>query len=268
MPALANQNLFIPAGRSFFSTMKVSVFSFLARSVDIDPFLAQFGSFYERALSARALRSARRRDRFDDITKGTLSFGSGELCLRVADGTEIPMSHCSSGQQEMVPLVVSLRGLGRQTSRSTLIIEEPEAHLFPSAQQELMMELVHLVQPTAATPGQLFVTTHSPYVVSYVNNLMLAGEVLSASPANEDRVRKVMGRPVALRSQRVAAYHLEGGRVHDLVDRETGLIQADRIDAVSGTIGYQFQALLDIADAPEGDEPEGDNAEGDDAAAI
>ena len=48
-PVLTNANYFIPAGRSFFSTLRANVFQFLANDLAIDPFLISFGILYQDA---------------------------------------------------------------------------------------------------------------------------------------------------------------------------------------------------------------------------
>ena len=42
---------FIPAGRSFFANLQSSIFTFLSSNNALDPFLIEFGSFYERVKS-------------------------------------------------------------------------------------------------------------------------------------------------------------------------------------------------------------------------
>ena len=44
----------------------------------------------------------------------------------------------------------------------------------------------------------------------------------------------------------VAAYHLEDGTAESIIDPETQLILAERIDQASETIAEQFDKLLDL----------------------
>lgn len=41
------KQIFVPAGRSFFASIKSSVFTMLSENSDLDPFLVEFGSYYE-----------------------------------------------------------------------------------------------------------------------------------------------------------------------------------------------------------------------------
>ena len=44
---LLYSQFFIPAGRSFFSNIQSSIFSFICNNKSLDPFLIEFGSFYD-----------------------------------------------------------------------------------------------------------------------------------------------------------------------------------------------------------------------------
>ena len=53
----------------------------------------------------------------------------------------------------------------------TIYIEEPEAHLFPTAQKRIVQLLARTFNNTNSN-FQIIVTTHSPYILSSFNNLI------------------------------------------------------------------------------------------------
>ncbi len=55
-----------------------------------------------------------------------------------------------------------------------MIIEEPEAHLFPEAQKEISALIALL---SNMKQSQITITTHSPYILASINNLILAHKV-------------------------------------------------------------------------------------------
>ena len=136
------------------------------------------------------------------------------------------MSRASSGQQEATPLLMAISqfpDLGR-----TLIIEEPEAHLFPSAQVKV---LDYLVRQSVRHGTSVLFTTHSPYMLSALNNCLIR------SKANMDP---------SLQVDQVRAYSLSDGYSKNLLDEETKLISADYIDSVSEDIARKFEAALEV----------------------
>ena len=79
------------------------------------------------------------------------------------------MQQSSSMISEIAPIVITLRYL--VNSNDLLIIEEPEAHLHPSAQIALVQCLVKLVNCGV----KVFITTHSDWILRAVHNLVLRG---------------------------------------------------------------------------------------------
>ena len=79
------------------------------------------------------------------------------------------MQQSSSMISEIAPIVITLRYL--VNPNDLLIIEEPEAHLHPSAQIALVQCLVKLVNCGV----KVFITTHSDWILRAVHNLVLRG---------------------------------------------------------------------------------------------
>ena len=82
---------------------------------------------------------------------------------------EMRLSQTSSMVSELAPLVLYLRSLVR--SGDTLIIEEPEAHLHPSAQADMAVILARLVRSGV----KVIITTHSDWLLEEIGNLTLEG---------------------------------------------------------------------------------------------
>jgi predicted ATPase len=107
--------------------------------------------------------------------------------LEFEDGRRVKLAQASSGQQEILPLLLLLaRFFSLRLARGRAVyIEEPEAHLFPST-QKLVVELMARSFRARSGEMSLVITTHSPYILTSVNNLLQAGQVYSkASPEIE-----------------------------------------------------------------------------------
>ena len=82
---------------------------------------------------------------------------------------ELRLSQSSSMVSELAPLVLYLRGYVQPGD--TLIIEEPEAHLHPGAQENMAVILARLVRAGV----KVIITTHSDWLLQEIGNLILEG---------------------------------------------------------------------------------------------
>src|ERR687886_1347462 len=251
----AFNQLFIPAGRSFFSILQINIFSFLSSSNALDPFLREFGSIYENIKSARLISRGRLPDK--DIQEEINTLIEKSLCgkhvhekgkdfLEVADGRRISIANSSSGQQETLPLTIMLAALPFLVSTHTVYIEEPEAHLFPSAQRNIV-ELIATVFNYRKEELQFFITTHSPYVLTALNNLLQAGLLYEESSRDvQYQLENIVSRYKSLDVSDLSAYVLMDGECRSIVCPETGLIDAKVIDSVSDDLAIEFEQLLNL----------------------
>ena len=251
--------VFIPAGRSFFANLQSSVFSFLSTNKAIDPLLTEFGRFYE-SMKRLQLRRHRHKARHNDLKRtiektvesilhGKHVHEKGKDYLQHNDGRRTSLANASSGQQELLPLatILSLLPFVRFERRGfSIYIEEPEAHLFPTSQRAIV-ELLAMVFNTSANPLQFFVTTHSPYILTSLNNLMQAGYLLKRLPEDKHaRICEIVPKEQIIRPQDVSAYTLGAGSGDRLCCDETGLIPTNVIDEVSDAPSIQFGDLLEV----------------------
>jgi len=254
--------LFIPAGRSFFANLQNNIFSFLSSNNALDPFLREFGSIYETIKRVRIVSRGRGGEKdVKDIQQveinrliekslcGKHIHEKGKDFLQVADGRRISIANSSSGQQETLPLTVMLATLPFLSSAragQTLYIEEPEAHLFPSAQRNIV-ELIATVFNYRKDQFQFFITTHSPYVLTAFNNLLQAGLLYQESSGDVQRqLEKIVSRYKSLDVSDLSAYVLMDGKCRSIVCPETGLIDAKVIDSVSDDLAIEFEQLLNL----------------------
>ena len=141
-----------------------------------------------------------------------------------------------------LPFLVDASSAGQ-----TVYIEEPEAHLFPSAQRN-MVELIACVFNSDPEKLQFFITTHSPYVLTAINNLIQAGMLYEESSQDVlPKLEEIVPRYKALITSDLSAYVLENGKAENMLDKETGLIDANLIDGVSDELAIEFDELLDLA---------------------
>lgn len=249
---------FVPAGRSFFANIQSSIFSFLSNNKFLDPFLIEFGSFYEefkRFAYSKTLKDGQpqKTDKaFDklinEIVSGNFIREKEKDFIIHNDNRKVNLANASSGQQEILPLVLVLRTLNNlsfSSSGATLYIEEPEAHLFPTAQKKIVQLLARTFN-NKNNNFQLIITTHSPYILSSFNNLIEAGKIVDENKDKLSKVDKVIPNLERLTPQSVKAYSVYNGKKQSLMDKENKLISSNILDSVSDEIAIDFGKLLDI----------------------
>lgn len=248
----ASRQLYIPAGRSFFTNLGKAISAF-GRSGMLDPITLRFGEFYlsaKQRLSGRAIFYPLPKLDIDLKSVMTRFFG-GQIIFKkedefveTSDGRLIPMAYLSSGQQELLPLWLSIEEMvNYRGNEQNIYIEEPEAHIFPST-QSLLIEYIATYLIRRVDSSRLVVTTHSPYVLSKFNNLIKAG-IVGSKRGKSSKVNEVIRKEAWLKSKTVAAYSIEDGYVKNIIDDE-GLIDAAFLDGVSSDISEEYMKLVDI----------------------
>ena len=247
--------LFIPAGRSFFTSVGKALVAFEHSGI-LDPITIEFGRRFA-SMRERQIRrppsqeSSLAKALFTEILGGQLRSEGGKEYLATSDGRLIPFSALSSGQQELLPLAVLLRSVLPSLAkgvpsrvmnyRRNTFIEEPEAHLFPRAQNRLVEILASVVKKRN---HNLILTTHSPYVLAKFNNLIKAGQ-LARKFRSDPRLNAIVQEESWIPPKSVSAFAIIDNRLHPIID-EFGMIAADYLDEVSGDISTEFSKLLEL----------------------
>jgi hypothetical protein len=129
----------------------------------------------------------------------------------------------------------------------------PPAHLglvcghFNSIDEALRANLIALTFNQSKNNLQFVVTTHSPYVLTALNNLLQAG--LLYESLDGDRLlslQTVMPQFKTLEPKDISAYAFMAGGCSTIIEPETGLIDASIIDSVSDILAIEFDALIGI----------------------
>jgi len=249
--------LFIPAGRSFYANVQSGIFSFLSDNKSLDPFLIEFGAFYEnfKRISYNEfnqLSQKKKLEAFDElissILNGRYSREKEKDYLVHLDNRKVNLSNASSGQQETLPLLIILKTLSMirfSGKGATLYIEEPEAHLFPTAQKKIV-QLLARVFNLRDYGFQIIITTHSPYILAAFNNLIQAGKLKDNQEINNNDLFEIIPEQEIISPDCILAYSMKNGEIEILIDNSTQLISQNILDSVSDEIAIEFGQLLDL----------------------
>lgn len=270
-------NDFFPASRSVFAQVKENVFTFLSQDVGFDSFMTELGRIFERTRfvweytkdKKESLKLKKEDSEVLSILEGMardILFGE-YVYEDKADWIKmkharVKLVNASSGQQESLPVVLALSlyplarsflyrpGKRNGKEETNFFIEEPEAHLFPEAQEQIIRMCAILYN---VYNSSFFITTHSPYVLTAINNLIMAGNVIEVSGTSAKvGIEKIIGKYAGIKFSDVSAYALVDNCLVDIRDKDTALINADIIDFVSEDFAHDFDRLLDLIQSKRG----------------
>lgn len=234
---------YIPAERTYFVDTNKGYRSLVS---DPDPIVQAFAVFYEDSRVATVPKARIRRH-----LKGEVRRGEDGWQFAFDDGRVLPLSQLSSGAKELLPLLTVLEAyeqlrptfLSEAHSRflrfDDFFIEEPESHIFPDMQRELVRYFTELTNADRLKP-HFTITTHSPYILSAFNNLIFAGQ-LGQDKGLKKKIKideRYWIEPGSFR-----AYSIHDGKLESILS-DTGLINGEYLDGVSESIGNEFDELL------------------------
>lgn len=164
--------------------------------------------------------------------------------------TYYPLHNGASGYQSSIPIVLAVKYYNEIENRQrTFIVEEPELNLFPTAQKKLVE---FLVDSTGNHGNNKFlIPTHSPYIISSLNNLMVAYRV---GQKNEKKTSDIVSKNFWIDPKHVKAYKLiydenaEGIVEKDLILKDLQEISINDLDEVSKEINSVWDKLMQIED--------------------
>ena len=173
------------------------------------------------------------------ILRGSYRFNDGEERIVLDNKRYVKINFASSGQQESVWLMNLLFYYLAQNENVMFIIEEPESNLFPES-QKYITELISLV---CNRNHSVVLTTHSPYVLGTLNNLLYAAQI-----PNQVRVsvKKIIPDELWIKYENFNAWFVKNGIIENCMDNEVDLIQNERIDEISKVINNEFDMIFDL----------------------
>lgn len=157
----------------------------------------------------------------------------------------------SSGQRSVIPLFIILDSFMHSPKGDFTWagIEEPELHLFPDSQYQVVSYFAKIHNKTSA---HFQLTTHSPYILTSLNNLLYAGKLAKEQPEKEKQIAEFVPKEQWLDPDRFSAFYVDEGGIRNILDYDPktkqglGTIDADEIDKISETIGNTMGKLIKL----------------------
>ena len=173
--------------------------------------------------------------KIESILKGKYYYVSGEERLYINSSKYVKINYASSGQQEIIWVLNIIFNYIFERKKVFLIVEEPEAHLYPDGQKAIA-ELLSMFYNSG---NIVMITTHSPYILGQINNMLLAEEV-----SQSRNINKVISKDHIIKKNDSSAYYVRDGRIFDAFDNK--LIDNALIDGASKEINEQADSILEL----------------------
>lgn len=257
------ETYYIPAGRSLLTVMS-SNRAMMNSATNLDLITEQFmmmidsvRNVFNRGVKKAHLYYPIEHRSFDvsqvaelivAIQRGEYFSDKGKEYLAIKEDTHpVAINFASSGQQEVLWLLNFLYILLLRQEKAFVIIEEPEAHIYPALQKELMEFITTYVN---LLENSVLLTTHSPYILTVTNNLYYAG-VLTHDGYGK-AVDGVVSKKKVINYGELSAYKLLGNKrngeqkYQELLDEDCREIRSSMIDEVSEQINEMYTALYNI----------------------
>jgi predicted ATPase len=232
--------IFVPASRAALAFSSNHTDNYLKEYKEVVDVLPQFISRNQKIINT--------------ILKAKILIEDSFLFLESDDGRKVPISKASSGQQEIVYVLMLLDRLGNFGHTyghvQSLFIEEPSAHLFPMEQKQTI-ELIALMfdyLKDNGSPVRFFITTHSPYVLNVINNMMRKGSLIKQNTGQENIINAKIGFPSLFTEDVSAIFINEGGTITDMIDYDEEQIIPEKIRDISFSINNDIINLDNLSD--------------------
>jgi predicted ATPase len=254
-----SNSFFIPSTRSFFSIIQKNIFKLDLSDSGDEYFIKRFGMIQEYLKERTINLIGTQKFEYENILKAKYYFDGSEEWL-IKDNEKVRLRDSSTGQQELVYLLLFLATLDLSEEESNFfIIEEPDAHIFPSTQKQLVDFFASIFNKSQRQNGFL-ITSHSPYILTCFNNLIQGQNTFDFINDKKKKMEiseqdysaliqmleKISSEEKRICFDDISVFLMENGKIKDIMDYENRLIDADPIDDVSEVISKEFSQLLDI----------------------
>jgi ABC-type lipopolysaccharide export system ATPase subunit len=164
------------------------------------------------------------------------------LEFEVEDGKRLDLHITSTAVKELAGLVLYFRYLIEKNDY--LIIDEPEMNLHPEAQ----IKLLEIITMAVNKGVNVILTTHSPYIVDHLMNLMEGYDVKDKIDDKSLGDYLYLGyRDSFISPKKVGAYFFsEDGRIADILNVEERIIDWETFSKVSERLGVIYEKLCEI----------------------
>lgn len=235
-------SLYIPTERIMFSVIENIQPALMMSNAIIPNFLLRF------MLELNKARTYKPEWDIDILKILFRNDGHRDIIYLTDSNKEFPLDNASSGIQTLLPLYLTFNYTLEVEGYSTFVVEEPECNLFPDKQVELLNYLIYYI---SKEEKNLIITTHSPYILSAMNNILFAGYI-SKKMGNEGSKKLISEfKNIPLIDPNDCSVYSLGEKIshgkfcNSIIDKDSNMIDFNALDGISIEMGEQFEKLED-----------------------
>lgn len=253
--------LYIPAGRSILATLSEQLHDLDVSIMDLP--LQEFIDLIQVTKKSFGVRIPEMISNYTKTIDGQIKNADVDLAYKIvreilrgdyvndtdgeklyySDNAYVKLMYASSGQQEVLWIVLLIFIKILEQKKVFLVLEEPEAHLFPSAQKNVVDLIALLIN---STNSSVLITTHSPYILTSINLSVYSAKVEDRILGNEP---PVLHRRLRISPSQMDAFMISNEGSFSFVsikDRTERLIDASKIDQISDLINEDTDKIMDM----------------------
>jgi ABC-type multidrug transport system ATPase subunit len=210
------KNIFIPAKEvlSFFKGFRVM---YEKKYLEFDKCYYNLCKALEEPLSKSTSFNKNTIKSLEKILNGKIKIIDGAFYLTTKDGKNYEINLVAEGLRK-IGLLSYLLNNESLDENSILFWDEPESNMNP----KLIKNIVKFLVTLSNNGMQIFITTHSPYIIESFNNHLKKDKIKNIKTDNED-----INNIEPLSPKNITAYLLENNDIASILNKKLGLLDDD-----------------------------------------
>jgi predicted ATP-dependent endonuclease of OLD family len=181
------------------------------------------------------------------------------LIITLPNENKISPQYLSSGQQELLYLLIYFNYMKhfppyKYSTRTSIFIEEPEAHLFPQGQKEIIEYIVKTFRlfndeekrDNENRTTRFFITTHSPYLLNVISTMMNRGKLkIKLNESGKEHKSSTLSSCYFNKGE-ITAYFIDNNKkVKSIVSGDETYLNSEKINDISQNIFDEANSVDD-----------------------
>jgi ABC-type multidrug transport system ATPase subunit len=228
------KSIFIPAKEvlSFFKGFRVM---YEKKYLEFDKCYYNLCKALEEPLSKSTSSNKNTIKSLEKILNGKIKIIDGVFCLETKDGKTYEINLVAEGLRK-IGLLSYLLNNESLDENSILFWDEPESNMNPKLIQDIVKYLV-----TLSNNGmQIFITTHSPYIIESFNNHLKKDKIKNIK-TDDEYINDIE----PLNPKNITAYLLENNKITSILNNKLGLLD-DKFLQEFNNINALYDKMRDI----------------------